>query len=167
MINKLIWKNSMAKSAQLLLIIMLLGSFLLLRIQAQEIEYTPIKVIEITQTDTILQIEWSPDGTKLALLSWDNISILETQNWIEINQINNPHVYSIAWHPDSELIAGVQGGTSEHLIIWEVMLGDVVYEYKRAIPPNINTLASPSQTISWHPEGNIIATDATLAFDEI
>ena len=124
-----------------------------------------VSSIFIPHFDHISEIEFSPDGTKLAFISGFEIHILNTENWDTITVISDAYSSDIAWHPDSELIAGAQGGRSEHILIWEANTGKLVQEFERMYhSPWHSSLTPQPQTISWHPSGNLIATDSSRPY---
>lgn len=124
-----------------------------------------VRSIFIPHSHHVSEIEFSPDGTKIALLSWAEIHILDTENWDTIAVITDVFSNNIAWHPNSELIAGVQGGGSERILIWEANTGKLVQEFGRPYhSPWDSGLTPQPQTISWHPDGAIIATDASMPY---
>lgn len=124
-------------------------------------------IIFLPYSESISQVEWSPDGTKLAVNFMSEIHIIDTNNWERITTILGS-TSKISWYPNSQLIAGVQGGSSEQVLIWDTNTGSLVRELRRS--SKLDTpggIAAQPQTVAWHPDGNIIATDATMGFDEL
>lgn len=123
-----------------------------------------IESIFIPHSDFISQVEWSPDGTKLAFISGFEIHILDTENWETIAVIMQGSSY-ITWHPDSQLLAGSLGGNSERIFIWDANNGKLIREFGRLDHSRFDRSLTPQpQTIAWHPDGDIIATDASLPY---
>jgi WD40 repeat protein len=114
----------------------------------------------------VSQVEWSPDGTRLAANLGSEIHIFNTETWERVTVISD-WSSDIAWHPDSQLIAGVQGGESERLFIWDTNTSESVRVIGRDRTSDAPRGVTQPQTLAWHPDGNIIATDATTSFDEI
>jgi hypothetical protein len=95
------------------------------------------------------------------------IHIFDTSTWNIVTTINTTPT-RVSWHPNSQLIAGTGGGTSERLLIWDANTGDLVREWVRSDPRISPDSRWPQpQTVAWHPSGEIIATSAFLPLDEI
>lgn len=155
-------KMTMKKSLLFIKTFFLMSTMLIMfTIRAQQ----NVSSIFIPHFDHISEIEFSPDGTKLAFISGFEIHILSTENWDTITVILDAYSSAITWHPDSELIAGAQGGRSEHILIWEANTGKLVQEFERIHhSPWHSGLTPQPQTISWHPSGNLIATDSSRPY---
>ncbi len=82
---------------------------------------------------SVSYVEWSPDGTRLAVATFPNIVIINRDTWNVELLISNAEVTEVSWSPDGTRIASVQGGTNEKLIIWDSSSGE---ELKRIIRPN-------------------------------
>jgi WD40 repeat protein len=124
--------------------------------------------VVLLPTTYISEVAWSPDGTKLAVIVWRDIQIWDANSWELLVTISDASVDPIAWHPNSQLIAGTGGGTSERLLIWDANTGEMVREWIRSDPRAApDSLWSQPIAIAWHPDGDIIATSAFLPMDEI
>ena len=123
-------------------------------------------VVLLPASPLISEVTWSPDGTKLAVYEASEIHIFDTDTW---NHITTIHATTrVSWHPNSQLIAGTGGGTSEQLLIWDANTGSLVREWVRSDPRiRSDSIWSQPNAIAWHPDGKIITTSAFLGHDEI
>jgi WD40 repeat protein len=72
---------------------------------------------------------------------------------------------SLVWSPDSQYVAGAYGGDSERVRVWEAETGNLVVELSRQRPSDAQGIASAPRSIAWRPDGQIIATEATLGLE--
>ncbi|QPC81353.1 PD40 domain-containing protein [Phototrophicus methaneseepsis] len=104
----------------------------------------------------ITDVEWSPDGTKLAISSDCNIEIWN-QPWDSANAqlertLQAPNdspisgIVTLSWHPSGNMLLGVK---PEFVHIWDVSNGQLL----RTFSPN----PTPVLSASWSPDGSMIA----------
>ncbi|GAB5426351.1 MAG: hypothetical protein Crog4KO_34980 [Crocinitomicaceae bacterium] len=122
------------------------------------------EVADLSHSELITQVEWSPDGTKLASMSWSEIRLWDTDNWELLLTIPDTFVYALTWHPNSQTIAGIQGGLNEKLIIWDATTGEVVNEFLRERPENTQGILI-LHDLSWSSDGNYVVSDSGLSDD--
>jgi WD40 repeat protein len=122
--------------------------------------------IFLAHSNLVSQVEWSSDSTKLATNLGNEIHIFNTETWERVAIIED-WSSDIAWHRDSQLIAGIQGGDSERVLIWDANTGELIQVLGRNRASDAPGIAAQPRALDWHPDGNIIATDATMSFDEI
>lgn len=108
-----------------------------------------------------LQAAWSADLSKFAVLTGPEISVWEAQDWHLLYTIPDVYAYSFAWHPTENLIAVVQGGHEERLLIWDGETGDLRNEIVRQIPMD-NAGVAILHTLSWNPTGTHIVSDSNV-----
>lgn len=124
-----------------------------------------IRQVFIPHDELVTQVEWSPDGSKLAIMSFSQIRIFDTETWNQIGIISDSYVYDFSWHPNSQYIAGVRGGLIEGIIIWDVETEMMLGEYSRDLYKDGGIIIL--HTIAWHPEASYIVTDTIDYPDEI
>lgn len=154
----------MVKKAHLLPFILLI----LFSHTASTLAYShDVQMVEIASLphSRVNAVSWSPDGTYLATMSWDEINFWNTSDWTLVSSIREPHVNSLIWSPNSQYVAGSRGGDSEQIPIWEAETGEFIVEFSRQRPSDSEGIATAPGSLAWHPEGHIIATEATLGLD--
>jgi WD40 repeat protein len=124
------------------------------------------QIAYLPHSELITQIEWSPDGSKLASISWDEIQIWDTGSWELLMSISNAYVYAISWHPDSSILAGVRGGYNESLVLWDANTGEIIQEFTRSRPEGAQGILI-LHDLSWHPASGYILSDSGLSNDII
>jgi WD40 repeat protein len=97
-------------------------------------------------TCKVVQVKWSPDGTKIASLSYDDTGFriwdVSTGEILVTNQISTQGIASIAWSPDNQKLAITSIGDSVTIIDAET--GSQTH-------PHINSVGGT--TTDWSPDG--------------
>ncbi|MDE0315422.1 MAG: T9SS type A sorting domain-containing protein [Candidatus Poribacteria bacterium] len=95
---------------------------------------------------TIQEIQYSPDGTQLAVASSIGIWIYDAQTGEELDLLSGhpDKVERVAFSPDGNILASV--GWEGTIFLWDVSTGT-----------HIRTLSGRVESISFSPDGNILA----------
>ncbi len=101
-------------------------------------------------------LAWSPDGARLAIVSYPSISVWETKPQELQPLVTDAQVSTVAWSPDSSKIASVQGGEDESLLIWDSSTGSLINKITYPQP-----YKAYAYNLSWSPDGKRIASDST------
>jgi len=128
---------------------------------AQENNIAQGEMIVSLDVPDAIQVEWNYDLSKLAILTGEQIQIWDTEIWQLSHTISPANVYSFAWHPNENILAGVRGGRHEELTIWNGDTGELEKQIIRQIPedtPGIVIIHS----LSWSPDGSQIVSDSTI-----
>lgn len=110
--------------------------------------------------DLVSDIKWSPDGTRLAVVSFPSLYILDTTTWDAILFIEDANIPSIQWSPDGTNIAAVQGGLNESLLIWDANSGELLKRFDRNEMNRVNGQLG-LYILSWSPDATMIASDSS------
>lgn len=104
----------------------------------------------------VKSISWSPDSRMIASTSQDGtIRIFNTLTGQEENTFtvlrNNPpgSIFSVAWNPNSDLIATAESNSSK-ILIWDTFTGTMM----QSLESEQNGLAS----VKWSPDGKYLAS---------
>lgn len=109
----------------------------------------------------ILDLCWSPDGTKIATASIDNaVSIWDvaTQRIYKTMEKHTAHVKGVAWDPLGRYLASV--GDDKTLVMWKTSDYVVEAEIKspfRKAPANIMY-----KRMSWSPDGQVLVASGAV-----
>ncbi|KXH76154.1 MAG: hypothetical protein AM326_07565 [Candidatus Thorarchaeota archaeon SMTZ-45] len=100
--------------------------------------------------DSVLEIKWSPDGSKLVSASDDKtLKIWDTYTWMNIKNFSGHAggVLSVDWSPDGEKL--VTGSRDYKIRLWNSTTGE-----------SLNVWQAPNcvRSVDWHANGEIIAT---------
>ncbi len=100
-----------------------------------------------TQKRRIEDLEYSPDGTKLAVVVGNGIWLYDAQTGQELAQCAGHihHVFNIAFRPDGETLASVAGGQDSTIRMWDVHTGK-----------NLRTFKFQAWDIAFSPDGKTI-----------
>lgn len=136
-------------------------AFSYITIFAQEDSKT-YKRIRITQIEfsQVSDVKWSPDGTRLAVVTHPSIHIFDTRTWDTVLDIADANVSEIAWSPDSTRIASVRGGYNESLLIWDAITGEMLERFDR-YDGNVGNGYLRIYRLSWSPDGKRVASDSS------
>jgi WD40 repeat protein len=90
-------------------------------------------------------IAWSPSGDRLAMIMEDGLRIWETGTYS--SAVLGDSAYELAWSPDGQFIATVNGTGKRDFRIINARSGDI-----------ISLLDGFTDAVSWSPDGAYIAT---------
>jgi WD40 repeat protein/serine/threonine protein kinase len=103
-------------------------------------------------------VAWSPDGSRLATASWDNIvKIWDTATWREIMQLNRHPgdvetwaggAHSVAWSPDGSALAA--GSIRGWVVVWDPSTGRELLSFAAH--------TAQIRSIAFSPDGQRLAT---------
>ncbi len=126
-------------------------------------------VLTITETivlpvQGITQVQWSPDGTLLALKSWKFIQIWDTETRELVGTIQPAFSYDMAWHPTLPQIATLRGDCTQYIFVYDAFTGDIIHQFER--PERAIPIRCPifSRTLTWNREGTALIFD-TVRYD--
>lgn len=96
-----------------------------------------------------LQLDWSPDGKKFAIISQDGLDIWDVERGVNILQITeNENISEFKWSPVGEKLGIVDGKVID---IWDIQQGKNIIK----IP-----LTMDVDYLYWSPDGNfVVVTD--------
>jgi WD40 repeat protein len=101
-------------------------------------------------TGPVNETRWSPDGTRIASSSYDNIQVWDTKGQ---HLQTRTGLQEISWSPDSKRIAS--GGSPDGLLhIWDPTTGKDIFTSA--------TLTS-SRLLNWSPDGKSIASEIYIS----
>ncbi|MBW4436560.1 MAG: WD40 repeat domain-containing protein [Pleurocapsa minor GSE-CHR-MK-17-07R] len=96
------------------------------------------------------EIEWSPDGERLAIADWNSMVYVVNASGILQDTLrgHSRRAVSVEWSPDGELLA--TGGTDDRFVnLWNGSTG----EFTRRVPANIDALYDGVFNLAWSPDG--------------
>lgn len=99
--------------------------------------------------DGVMNLKWSPDGTRIASASDDKtIMLWSTDDWNRTMTLTGHTlgVLDVAWSPDSTML--VSGSRDYKVRLWDAQTGESLEKWTE---PNC------VRSVHWHPEKNIIA----------
>jgi WD40 repeat protein len=105
------------------------------------------------------QVEWSPDGERIAALGWSEGSsrlfIWDARTGEELVTFDQMSIYGFDWSPDGLQIAGVtHDGSNLVIYIWNSVTGEVT----NTIVWTSDREGTRAYVIDWSPDGRFLAT---------
>lgn len=110
--------------------------------------------------DTLFDIAWNPDNTKLAYVGYGDVSILDAVNFgtlIAISNIDEPRMYRLDWNPTGDKLAAATQDTA--IYIFDHQSGKVISEVQKT------DVTEWSPRIRWSPDGAYLAALSQSAID--
>ncbi|HEX3052333.1 MAG TPA: hypothetical protein VHP83_16855, partial [Aggregatilineaceae bacterium] len=89
--------------------------------------------IDTDQTDVLMSVKWSPDGSKIAVASADtSIVILDTSTKLSLTTLvgHTDIVRSLSWSPDGSQIATAGQSPDNTVRIWDTKTGEALIDYQ-------------------------------------
>ena len=121
---------------------------------------TPTRGQEVIRLDAphALQLAWSPDLSRFAALTGEEIAVWDTRDWHLLYTIPDANAYALAWHPTENVIAAVQGGRQERLVLWDGETGAVQRQIVRPLPSEVRGIVVV-HALDSSPDGSQIVSD--------
>ncbi len=115
----------------------------------------PAFAMSVLQTDDkIYNVAWSPDGSILASVSWENsIFLYEANSKEKLRTLHGEGVavFGIAWSPDGSSLAS--GSVGDRVTIWDAASGEPLH----ILSGHSGSMVS---TVAWSPDGSLLASGA-------
>lgn len=89
--------------------------------------------IDTDQTGVLMSVQWSPDGSKIAVASADtSIVILDTSTKLSLTTLvgHTNLVRSLSWSPDGSQIATAGQSPDNTVRIWDTKTGEALIDYQ-------------------------------------
>jgi WD40 repeat protein/serine/threonine protein kinase len=115
---------------------------------------------QLTLAGGVLVLKFSPDGRRLASLSYpDEATVWEVDRWTLVRRIrgvkvSGPHLGSLDFSPDGQVL--VIGDASHRLEAVDLASGDTIFDVPEAHP-------EPIAFVAWSPNGSVIASGSGYA----
>jgi WD40 repeat protein len=118
------------------------------------------QITQVTQMQYpfVSDINWSPDGSRVAIVSFPSIRILDADTWRTVVLITNARVSEAVWNSDGTQIASVAGGNPSSLYIRDARTGRLLrhltinYEFQDGV-------ILPMFRLAWSPDDTLIVSD--------
>ena len=106
-------------------------------------------------TCALVDVAWSPDGTKIATSSFNGheafIWDVASETLLATSNIHAEVGIEVVWSPDSTRIASTFSG-GKYAVVWDASTGEILFK--------LGEHADFTTSVSWSPDGNRMATSS-------
>ncbi|MCA9903418.1 MAG: hypothetical protein KC547_06145 [Anaerolineae bacterium] len=117
-----------------------------------------VRIAEFIYTN-VTDVNWSPDGSRFAIVDFPSLHILDSTTWEPLLTIPDSGVSHVAWNSDGTRIASVAGGNPSSLYIWDSVTGACLQHLTIDYPSVVGGVF-PMYQLAWSSNDRIIASDS-------